>query len=161
MLTKERLKEVLHYNPETGLFTWIVRTAMRTKAGEIAGRKDRYGYVFIQIDRKKYPAHRIAWLYVNGVFPNEEIDHINGMRDDNRISNLREADRRLNCENRRKSQSNNKLGILGVCKLGSGKYQAQIVVGGEKKYLKCWDTPELAHQAYLTAKRKLHLYCTI
>jgi len=88
MLTQSQLKEILTYNPDTGIFTWLVASNGRIRVGDIAGTTDN-GYVRIMIERTKYRAHRLAWLYVHGESPKEQIDHINHIRDDNRINNLR------------------------------------------------------------------------
>jgi hypothetical protein len=89
-LTAERLREILGYDPETGLFTRLVRTG-RIRAGEVAGTAHSRGYRSIVIDGRVYLSHRLAWLYVHGEWPPEQIDHINRNRADNRLVNLRAA----------------------------------------------------------------------
>ena len=91
MLTKKRLMEVLEYDPETGLFTWRVRLSCRAMPGRVATNKGPQGYVFIAVDKKRYLAHRLAWFYMRGRWPRGTLDHINRVRDDNRIANLRLA----------------------------------------------------------------------
>lgn len=110
-LTQQRLKEVLNYDAESGIFTWV---ANRTKAskGKIAGGNDGHGYWMICVDGIKYPAHRLAWLYVYGFFP-KEVDHQNHVRTDNRLANLRATDRSGNARNISKP-SGNKSGVVGV-----------------------------------------------
>jgi len=98
MITQERLKELLHYDPDTGVFRWKVNRG-GVKAGDVAGSIDGHGYLRIRMDGKIYSAHRLAWLYVYGEFPPNLIDHINGVITDNRISNLRPASRKQNGEN--------------------------------------------------------------
>jgi len=78
MITQAGLKELLNYNPETGDFAWV-------KSKKPAGGISSYGYRRIIIDGKEHKAHRLAWLYTHGVFPEDQIDHINGVRHDNRI----------------------------------------------------------------------------
>ena len=87
-LTTDRLKELLHYDQDTGVFTWNVRRSGKTPAGSVAGSYDAYGYIQIRISPFRYKAHRLAWFYVNSEWPKFCIDHINGVRDDNRISQL-------------------------------------------------------------------------
>ena len=98
ILTQDRLKELLHYNADTGVFTW--RATRRTvKTGAVAGTRSVKNYIMISVDAKVYCAHRLAWLYIHGVWPTSELDHINRTRDDNRIANLRLADRYINTRN--------------------------------------------------------------
>lgn len=101
MITQEYLKSILEYNSESGNFYWRVQKASKIKIGQIAGSKNFYGYIHIHIDQKKYPAHRLVWLYVYGKFPTHQIDHINHIKSDNRFCNLREA-----------TQSQNKMNTL-------------------------------------------------
>ena len=154
-LTAERLREVLNYDAETGIFTWLARTRNRVAVGDVAGSPDRYGYLRIKIDGRIHSAHRLAWLYVHGEWPKDQLDHINGIRTDNRITNLREATNAENGHNRRKPHSNNTTGYLGV-KRDRGRFQALIRLDGKQRYLGLFDTPEAAHAAYLEAKRRLH-----
>lgn len=131
ILTQDRLKELLDYDPETGVFTIRLYRGGRVKAGEVAGAPMNRGYVHIKADGKKYLAHRLAWLWTHGAWPTNEIDHINGERDDNRIENLRSVTKKQNCENR-KQQINNKSGYRGVhWHKASGKWQAMIRHCGE------------------------------
>jgi hypothetical protein len=110
-LTQERLKEVLSYDAESGIFTWAVDRVNAPK-GKIAGCHDGHGYIIISVDGCKYMAHRLVWLYVHGVFP-KEVDHQNHVRDDNRLVNLRATDRAGNRKNVSKL-SRNKSGVTGV-----------------------------------------------
>lgn len=97
-ITQKELKDILHFNPDTGEFRWLVSAGKRS-AGDIAGCHNNEGYYRICISRKSYTAHRLAWLYIYGEFPPNCLDHINGIRDDNRIINLRLASRSENCWN--------------------------------------------------------------
>lgn len=161
-LTVDGVREALIYESATGLFSWRIRPAMAIPAGVRAGSKNKAGYITIRLKGKSYLAHRLAWLYVHGVMPLNEIDHLNGTRDDNRIANLRQADRKGNCENVRKPLAGNKSGYLGVSlDPWNGKWLAQISIGGKKKRIGCFDSPELAHQAYLETKRRVHAGCTL
>jgi len=111
LLTIPRLKEVLNYDPESGVFTWA-KNRTRASKGKIAGGVDGHGYLIVCIDGVRHSAHRLAWLYVYGYLP-EEIDHQNHVRSDNRIINLRATDRSGNGKNTSKPL-NNKSGVVGV-----------------------------------------------
>lgn len=152
MLTQERLKELLHYNSETGEFTWLV-ARNGTKNDHTAGSADSQGYVGIRIDGRRHKAHRLAWLYVHGRWPESFIDHINQVRKDNRISNLREATRSLNGHNRPKPKHNTS-GFKGVSfHRKTGKWKASVTFKGVRHYLGLFASPREAHQAY---KTKIH-----
>jgi hypothetical protein len=156
------LREVLEYNPQTGIFIWKNRTSTCVKIGDIAGWIDFHGYHSIRLNKKIYRAHRLAWLYVYGKFPKMNIDHINGIKTDNRIENLREATTSENGQNKKKSMSNNKSGYLGVSKIkNKDRWCAFIKVNGKNKNLGSFKTPELASIAYINAKRNLHLFNTM
>ena len=159
-LTQERLRELLHYEPLTGVFTRLVSTANWAKVGDVAGGKGGKDYLQIGIDNRDYKAHRLAWFYMTGAWPIDQIDHIDGNPVNNRIENLREATNSVNKQNMRKARSDNKSGLLGVGKNGK-KWRAVIGVDGKNKHIGYFDTPELAHAAYLDAKRVLHVGCTI
>jgi hypothetical protein len=113
MLTQERLKELLHYDPETGIFTWLVRPCNSMQVGNLAGTYDKNGYLRILYKGKLYMGHWFAWLYVYGKWPDNEIDHINGNPSDNTILNLRDVTRKQNMENK-KVYKNSKTGYPGV-----------------------------------------------
>ncbi|MCK9994454.1 MAG: hypothetical protein Dbin4_02974, partial [Alphaproteobacteria bacterium] len=98
-LTQSRLKELLHYDPDTGVFTRRVQTSSNARVGDVAGCLHPEGYRHIQIDGKRYAAHRLAWLYMTGEWPTNQLDHLNGVRDDNRWGNLREATHGQNQQN--------------------------------------------------------------
>jgi hypothetical protein len=147
-----RLREVLHYNPETGVFTWLV-SAGRVRAGDVAGSiSNPRRYRNISIDGRKYLAHRLAWLHTTGEWPPVFMDHINGDTSDNRIANLRPATQTQNRANTRRA-SNNASGFKGVC-WHRRKWRAQLIVNGVLYHLGLFDTPEKAHAAYVTAAEK-------
>jgi hypothetical protein len=128
MITQEQLKELLHYDPDTGFFTWKVRrkgVALGSEAGTNAKKKQKY-YRQINIESTLYLSHRLAWLYVHGKFPDGQIDHIDGEGLNNRITNLRDVTNRENSMNRRIPINNNS-GVIGVSfDKQNGKWLAQI-----------------------------------
>jgi len=159
--TADDLKKVLSYNPETGVFVWLVRPCKAVKAGDVAGCVEkRIGYNTIGISGKVYKAHRLAWLYVHGEWPTGLIDHINGKKDDNRIVNLRVVLADGNSQNVRKPNRRNKSGFMGVI-FFQNKWRATMSYKGKTKWLGDYATPEEAHQVYLEAKRRYHAACTI
>lgn len=157
-LTAEEVRRLFNYDPDTGIFTRRINR-YKYRAGEVAGYKC-HGYIRIKIIKPTYSAHRLAWLYVYGVWPEGEIDHINGITNDNRIVNLRSVSHSQNSENLRRARSDNKSGLLGVS-WSHKSWIAQIQVNGKKKYLGRHKTKEEAHEAYLIAKRLLHVACSI
>jgi hypothetical protein len=151
-LTAERLRELLHYNPETGVFTRRLEWYGR-KPGSVVGTKNGNGRLRCSIDGDGYYLHRLAWLYVHGVWPPEEIDHINRIPDDNRLANLRPATRPENGANRGR-QSNNSSGFTGVAwnkKLG--KWESYIYHVNKRHMLGRFDDPADASAAYVSAAR--------
>ncbi len=134
-LTQEELKELLNYDPLTGVFVWKNIDSNRVKVGDIAGHKESNGYIRIKIMGKNYLAHRLAWLYVHGYLPEYIMDHRNRIRDNNWILNLREASQQCNMRNR-KSNANNSSGVKGVCyDKHANKWKAQIQINRKTKNL--------------------------
>lgn len=163
-LTFMRVREIAHYDPDTGIFTWRLSNSNRVKVGAEMGVLRKDGYLRVQLDGEKHYLHRLAWLYVYGHFPPIYIDHINGVRNDNRLCNLRLADYSLNSENQRKAKSDNQVGILGIERVAGSKrnpWSARIRVKGKRLYLGVFPTSEEAYEAYVTAKRRLHAGCSI
>lgn len=136
-LTRQRLTDVIQYNKDTGELIWIAKTSVHSNnitVGCAAGTIDNQGYRVIKIDGKSYKAHRLVWFLCNGVFP-EEIDHINGNPDDNRIINLRNVSHKENLKNKR-IYIKNKTGVHGVTwKKTHMKWVAHIKINGKQKYL--------------------------
>ncbi len=154
MITKEYIKSILNYNHLTGKFTWLVCKGQAVRIGMSAGRVNNDGYLGIGIDGEKYQAHRLAWLYMNGTLPKEQIDHINHDRLDNRIKNLREASASENQKNRIKNK-NNKSGFCGVSKSSKGNaWVAQIGFNGKVIYLGSFDKIEDAILSRKSANKK-------
>lgn len=146
MLTQARLKELLHYDPETGIFTWIVARSGHL-AGAVAGSKTQHGYIRITVEYKEQLAHRLAWLYMTGEFPNGKVDHKNTVGTDNRWGNLRLATTQQNAFNQA-MKAGNKAGYKGVCKSSSKKWKASIKVSGKSEHIGTFSSPELAAEAY-------------
>lgn len=164
-LTALRASELLDYDRETGVFKWKVDVGRwgRIKAGTVTGSPDFYGHLRIQIDGTLQYAHRIAWLIATGVWPEGDIDHIDGNPANNKLSNLRDVLHQTNTENRRRATKNKTTSMpIGVSiDRRDGGIRADITVNGRTRSLGRFKTPELAHEAYLKAKRNLHSGCTI
>lgn len=162
MLTQELLKQAVCYNKENGIFTRREKSAKRVQIGDVAGSLDSSGHVQFKIFGRTYLAHRLAFLYMTGEWTVGEVDHIDGVRNNNAWINLRVGTKNDNQQNQRKPRADNKTGFLGVCKHKQcNKFIAKIRTNGVVKYLGLFATPEEAHQAYLTAKRELHNFCSI
>lgn len=154
-LSRDEVLEMLNYDPETGVFTRRLAKGP-AKVGDIAGSKDSYGYVQIRLRSKIYLAHRLAWLVTYGYWPENQLDHINRDRADNRVSNLREATHAQNLQNRA-VQRNNKSGFIGVSWYPKySKWMACIGINGKSKTLGYFDSPEAAGAAYAAAKAEMH-----
>lgn len=155
LITQEELKRLHHYDPETGDFICLTRNPKR-RVGDLAGTINKNGYRVISFGPKKYAAHRLVWLYVYGRWPTQEIDHINGVRTDNRLCNLREATRRQNLANmalKKSSQS----GYKGVAlDKRCNKYYATIRWMGKVIWLGYGPSALEAHEIYLRAAAQLH-----
>lgn len=165
MVTAETLRQLLDYNPATGVFTWRRRigsnqptNSWNTRhAGKLAGRKNEFGYLDIRIFGRHYRGHRLAWLYVTGEWPVGEIDHADCDKMNNVFSNLRDCEHKGNAWNR-PAQRGNKSGFKGVSleKKGARRYAARIRASGKRIYLGCFATPEEAHRAFVEAATVLH-----
>lgn len=156
-ITQKRLQELLSYDPKTGLFINLTQRSGNAKKGNVAGCVHPKGYIAIVLDGKKYLAHRLAWLYVYGNFPEKDLDHVDETPSNNRISNLRLATNQENQHNRSNPSINNKSGFRGVSwgkKLQ--KWRARIKLNETYKHLGYFNTAEEAYEAYLTAKRLYH-----
>lgn len=130
-LTQEQLKRALHYNPDTGEFTWVMPFSRKIAPGSRAGCKNSEGYIIIGVNGKRYHAHRLAWLYMEGYFPEHQIDHKKGIRDDNRWSQISHATHACNMQNTKISK-NNTSGFPGVYRNDTkGRWRASISIGGK------------------------------
>jgi len=161
LFTQQELQESLSYDSNTGVFIWI-KTYRNQNLNKIAGSFDKDGYRMIKFKGKLYRSHRLAWFYVYGVMPTMQIDHINGIRDDNSIVNLREVSFSENSQNQRISHKDSTFGMLGIDYNKSKKrFRARIQTNGRRITLGGFSTAEEAFNAYLDAKRKYHPTCTI
>ncbi len=149
------LKSILDYYPDTGIFIW--RYCPRSDfIGKVAGAVHHSGYTYITIIGKRYSAHRLAWFYMTGAWPEHEVDHINCIRNDNRWCNLREATPSQNMGNT-PARINNVTGLKGAYyRKDSNKYRAQIRIDGKFVNLGNFDTAEEAHEAYCKAAPQLY-----
>jgi hypothetical protein len=160
MLTHKRLREVLHYDPSTGHFTWLVTNSNRAVAGSRAGTLKTAArnlvYRQIRIDRRGYRANRLAWFYVHGEWPSALVDHINTDGLDDRIENLREATHGQNQHNSRKP-GNNTSGFKGVwLDKRRDRWVAEVWFKDQKHFVGQFATPEQAAAARDAVARKLH-----
>lgn len=143
------LRAALTYAPETGVF-------FNKRSQRACVLKDRYGYVRLSVLGVDLLAHQVAWAFTHGAWPDGEVDHINGVRDDNRIANLRIVGRSENKQNSRLAHRDNATGLLGVSALKPGKFRAQIMIQGRKLMLGVFGTAQEAHEAYMAAKAQHH-----
>jgi hypothetical protein len=152
ILTAERLKELVTYDPETGEFGWKVtqRNARAGKFGCVNGK----GYRCARVDGRQHFVHRLAWLYTHGKWPTEQIDHINGIKDDNRLINLRECTAGENQRNTGR-QKNNTSGFKGVGWNRQGSNWTSVIkVNHRRIFLGVFSTAEQAYAAYCEAAIK-------
>lgn len=152
MITQARLKKLVRYDPATGQFAWRQRQGNR-RANSLAGVTNAAGYVVIRADRMLYYAHRLAWLYMTGNWPCNQIDHVNMSRTDNRWSNLREATHTQNFGNVRPRSSRS--GLKGIWWDRERRlWGANIQVYKTKHFLGRFDCPAAAHLAYVVGADK-------
>lgn len=145
--------DAVNYDEESGVFTWVDCSKKSLNGSEL-GTKDKDGYLTAKINQIRVRLHRLAWRIAHGEWPDLQIDHINGVKTDNRVSNLRLA---TNSENNcnRPAQSNNRLGIRGV-RFNNNRYQALICKDRKQFVLGSFKTAEEAHAAYMKAAEQLH-----
>lgn len=156
MLTQAYLQEILHYSIITGQFYRLVSTSNRVKIGDLAGTLNDHGYRQIEINGKFYKSHRLAWFYCTNEWPENDIDHKNGIRDANYWLNLRKATRSENNYNTGVPKTNTS-GFKGVSLYKpTQKWRARIKVEGKHNHLGYYETPELAYEARIIAEKNLH-----
>ena len=153
-LTAVRVRELLHYNSETGIFTWKVGGGGWRRIGAQAGNLNNRGYLRIKIDGRDYAAHRLAWLYAHGEWPKGHLDHVNRVKADNRMSNLRLATR---SQNRMNAVGKSSTGFKGVYwNKSAGKFLVKLQVNGKQIYRGLFTTAEKAHKAYCAVAKHYH-----
>lgn len=156
LLTPEWVRAALDYHPETGLMFWRLPTSKRRQQGALAGTVNKWGYRVIQINGRLYTVHRLAWFHAHGVWPEDDLDHINGDRDDNRMANLREATRSQNSVNG-KLRVNNSSGFKGVCwDKSKQRWSVSVYLNGKQTRIGRFRTLEEASDAYRRAADELH-----
>lgn len=150
MFDQSYLQSILRYSPETGIFNWIGKHSKKIMPGQVAGCLSKNGYIVIGIDGRIYYAHRLAWLYMTGVWP-KQVDHDDNVKHHNWWSNLRLATHQQNVLNAKRAK-NNTSGRKGVSwHKGAGRWSAYIILDGKKRHLGLFDDLDEAHQSYLTA----------
>jgi hypothetical protein len=151
----DNLHKLFLYDPDSGKCIRRVGRGNRAPIGEEISRKTKNGYLIVQVDRKNYLVHRLAWFLMTGEWP-KEIDHINGVKTDNSWKNLREATRSMNMQNYRQAKRNNRSGFLGVRETDDMTFQARIHRDGVTLCLGTYSTAQEAYDTYVSAKRKIH-----
>jgi hypothetical protein len=154
MLTAERVRELLDYDPKTGQFTWKKSPGYKRLIGKAAGCTSPTGYVQVGLYNKLYYAHRLAWLWMTGDWPKRKLDHRNGNGLDNSFGNLREATHAQNMQNSR-LRKDNTTGYRGVCRRGE-KFQARIRTNGRSKCLGTFATVEEAARVREEAVKQVY-----
>ena len=153
IVTPQRLRELLGYDPDTGLFTWVKAPSNRVKAGDTAGHRAN-GYITIRLDGQLYAAHRLAWLYMTDTWPPEHIDHRDRDRSNNRWVNLRAATLAQNNRNTG-MRRNNSTGFKGVSRHGP-TFRAECLADGQRLRKSGFATAELAAQWIQQQRATLH-----
>ena len=149
-------EKIVQYNPENGNLYWLTQRGRAIKPGQQIKGTVSNGYMVVSIDRKNYLIHRLAWFLTFQKFPDQQIDHINHNKLDNRLCNLREASPSENQWNK-KRQRNNSTGFKGVSlNKNTGLYKARVKKARKEFWLGCYKTPEEAHEAVQNARNLLH-----
>jgi len=134
LLTQDRVKDLFNYDSETGILTNRFKRSYNELVGKEAGSMTAEGYRNVRINFILYRVHRVIWLYVHGEWPTHQIDHINGIRDDNRLENLRVVTHQENHKNQKRPRTNTS-GIMGVCLVQGNYWKARIKVDGKDIHL--------------------------
>lgn len=152
---EQSLRGLLAYDSSTGVFTWLKTVSRSAKKGAVAGCLTNHGYIEIGVLGQRILAHRLAWYWMTNEWPAHRLDHKNGLRSDNRIDNLRTASPSINSQNLASARADSSTGLLGVVP-NKKRFSAQICLSGKRHHLGTFDTPEEAHQTYLSAKSSMH-----
>lgn len=162
ILTAELARKLLAYDRASGVLVRKVSLTNSVKVGDVAGSINKKGYISVCVGGRYYLAHRVIWLMEHGQWPTEQLDHINGVKTDNRLCNLRSVDNATNAQNKPAKSARSSSGLLGVSWMSAAKkWRAQIQVRGRVVYLGLFTDKEAAHAAYVEAKRRHHEGCTI
>jgi hypothetical protein len=151
ILTYEQVREMFDYDENTGILTWKIKHGHKHPGDEVGYME--YGYKILTIDKKDFFVHRIVWLRHYGKYPDQFIDHINGIRDDNRICNLRDVSQRENMHNKQRHREGRSLGVF--YNQWEKRWDARIFFEHKQYRLGVYDTEELALQAYKTAQEEI------
>ncbi len=161
-LSAAQLLAALQYDRETGVLRWLTRPSNSVQVGDVAGTPYMGGYLALKMGKRRYLAHRVAWLLAHGCWPAGVIDHIDGDKTNNALSNLRDVGSAVNAQNRRSAHKGNLSGYLGVSwRKDRCKWEASIKVDGKSQHIGFFKDAEAAHTAYLERKRRIHPGCTI
>lgn len=162
-LTHKLLLEIVHYEPCTGVFTWLQTRSNNAKAGGVAGSLNKCtGYSEISIFKKAYYAHRLAWFYIHGEWPTKHIDHIDGNRANNASTNLRDVPAAHNIQNQHKLPAHNTSGVRGICwRARIKRWIVQISIANRTTYIGCFETLDSAKVARAEAVKKHHAGATL
>jgi hypothetical protein len=152
-LTQDELKRILEYDQDTGIFTWKIKPRANVELGAIAGWSCNKGYINIKIYKKTYKAHRLVYFYINGIFPLKQIDHINGIKYDNRLCNLRDSTNRENCSNKTRHRNGKLIGASFHQR--DQIWSSQIYFNKKAYYLGRFKTELEAHNKYLEKLKEL------
>ena len=154
-LGHDELVRQLKYDPCTGVFTWVAPKSVRVSCGDLAGSV-RKGYLQIDINGRRYLAHRLAWFYIHKEWPNVFIDHVDRNQLNNKLENLRLATRSQNGQNSKDRASAS--GFRGVSQTSKNRWRAAVKIDGKTKYLGLYTSPEEAHQAFLRARDEYYTH---
>lgn len=152
----DSIKDWVTYDPDTGVFHWKKKPSRRVVVGSVAGSLSRQlGYISMMLHKQSYLAHRMAFVYMTGKLPIGLVDHINGIRSDNRWINLRDATNSINQQNQKQARANCETGALGVTKSGRG-FRATVGFNDKNYYSPTFNTIVEASAAYFAMKKLLH-----